>query len=363
MTGSTDDVSRIHKRFKLTLINPSSFNFSLITSIILVSLLVFVTVFEYLQTDDFVFRLVAVIAVLLATQYIDSRFIKNKEYSKSLHMSLFGNALWLLTSAVGLLAISIFSKPEVSIFYITEGMFLFAAFRIGLLTTTLGVNLGRAWLICFIQPLAMFLALIPTSMWFSALTEPNAIFYGSAFLVIASAWSRLTDKAGRPAIQSTHKVIQAYLASVKGNNFTEAEAMIEEGSKLSNVSTSQIRFCSKDKKTDFRLILPDIHPGPYHPVGGSNIPYLIYKKMNSSAMIMHSVSDHSLNLPSKQQVDNYLNSISESVISQQGLTCTEPVVVQINKARATGMLFGKNVILFLSLSPHGMEDLPNYVKK
>ncbi len=362
MTGSTDDVSRIHKRFKLTLINPSSFNFSLITSIILVSLLVFVTVFEYLHTDDFVFRLVAVIALLLATQYIDSRFIKNKEYSKSLHMSLFGNALWLLTSAVGLLSISIFSKPEVSIFYITEGMFLFAAFRIGLLTTTLGVNLGRAWLICFIQPLAIFLALIPTSMWFSALTEPNAIFYGSAFLVIASAWSRLTDKAGRPAIQSTHKVIQAYLASVKGNNFSEAEAMIEEGSKLSNVSTSQIRFCSKDKKTDFRLILPDIHPGPYHPVGGSNIPYLIYKKMNSSAMIMHSVSDHSLNLPSKQQVDNYLNSISESVISQQGLTCTEPVVVQINKARATGMLFGKNVILFLSLSPHGMEDLPNYVR-
>jgi len=43
--------------------------------------------------------------------------------------------------------------------------------------------------------------------------------------------------------------------------------------------------------------------------------------------------------------------------------CTEPVTVQINKARVTGLLFGKNPLLFLSLSPHGMEDIPDYMKK
>jgi len=139
--------------------------------------------------------------------------------------------------------------------------------------------------------------------------------------------------------------------------------LIEEGSKPYNVFTSQIRFWSKEKNTDFRLILPDIHPGPYHPVGGSNIPYLIYKKMNSSAMVMHSVSDHTLNLPSQQAVDNYLKSLAGSTVFQEGLTGTEPVVVQINKARATGILFGKTVLLFLSLSPHGMEDLPSFIRK
>ena len=77
---------------------------------------------------------------------------------------------------------------------------------------------------------------------------------------------------------------------------------------------------------------------------------------------MHSISDHSLNLPSKTEVENYLNSLSTDSISQEGLTCTEPVAVQINKARAIGILFGKNALLFLSLSPHGMEDLPSYVK-
>lgn len=363
MTPSSDYVSRIHKRYSLTLINPSSFYHSLIASVIIVLLLVITTNFQYLQDYNILFGLFGVIAVLLSTQYIDSRLIKHQEYSKAIHMSLFGNAIWLLVILVGLLSVTIFSKPETSLFYITEGMFLFASFRIGLLTTTLGTSLRKAWLICFIQPLAMFLVLIPQNMWVSTLADPETLVYGFTFLIIASAWSVLTDKAGRPGVKSTHKVIQAYLASIGGKNLSEVETMIAESSKPSNVSTSQIRFSSYDKETDFRLILPDIHPGPYHPVGGSNIPYLIYKKMNSSAMVLHSVSDHSLNLPSQQEVDNYLMSLVDSTVFQEGVSCAEPVVVQINKARATGMLFGKISLLFLSLSPHGMEDLPSYIKK
>ena len=363
MTGSSDHVGKIHKRYSLTLINPSSFYHSLIISVVIVSLLSITINFQYLNDYDILFTLLGVLAILFSTQYIDSRLIKNKEYSKAIHMSLFGNSLWLITTLVGLLSVTILSKPETTLFYITEGMFLFASFRIGLFTTTLGVSLRKAWLICFIQPIAMFLVLIPQNSWVSTLSDPETLGYGFAFLIIASVWSVLTDKAGRPGVKSTHKIIQAYLASVGGKDLTEAEALILEGAKPSNVSTSQIRLSSNDKKTDFRLILPDIHPGPYHPVGGSNIPYLIYKKMNSSAMVMHSVSDHTLNLPSQQEVENYLKSIGDSTVFQEGLTCTEPVIVQINKARATGMLFGKIVLLFLSLSPHGMEDLPNYIRK
>jgi len=291
MTGSFDHVTSIHKRYSLTLINPSSFYHSLIISVALVSLLVITINFQYLQNNDILYSLLGIIAILLSTQYIDSRLIKNKEYSKAIHMSLFGNAMWLLIAVAGLLSVTIFSKPEVSLFYITEGMFLFASFRIGLLTTTLGTSLRKAWLICFIQPLAMFLVLIPQDMWIPALTDPETLGFGFSFLIIASVWSVLTDRAGRPGLKSTHKIIQAYLLSIKGKDLSEAESLIEEGSEPYNVSTSQIRFWSKDKNTDFRLILPDIHPGPYHPVGGSNIPYLIYKKMNSSAMVMHSVSD------------------------------------------------------------------------
>ena len=80
-------------------------------------------------------------------------------------------------------------------------------------------------------------------------------------------------------------------------------------------------------------------------------------------MVMHSISDHALNLPSRNEVDNYLKNLQNFEIKEEGMKCTEPVVVQINKARVTGMLLGNNPLLFLSLSPHGMEDIPSYMKK
>ena len=360
MQKDSDDVSNIHNRFSLTLINPSSHYFSLISSLIVAVAITVTTYLGYFGSEDFWFRIPLVVMVLAITQLLDTRFTKKKEYSKSLHVSLFANLLWIATLLMGLLASFVLSK-ETSLFFITFGMFLCASIRIGVFTTTLGVSIKKIWAICLIQPLAMFLILIPQDMWISMLTNPMSLGYGIVFLIIASVWSLLTDKAGRPGMESTHKTIQAYLASQK-NDFTDAEELMEKRSSKTKVSTSQIRLLSSNGNTEFRMILPEIHPGPYHPVGGSNIPYLIYKNFNSSAMVLHSISDHSLNLPSKNEVENYLENLKNSTVKDEGLVCTEPVTVQINKARVTGLLFGKNPVLFLSLSPHGMEDIPCYMK-
>ena len=275
------------------------------------------------------------------------------------------NNLLNIYSACGLIdkeeVISKYASKEISLFFITFGMILFASFRIGIYTTTLGLSLKKAWAIAFIQPLAMFLVLIPQESWYTILSDPIGIAYGFAFLIIESAWSIITDRAGRPGMKSTHKTIQAYLAS-QGNDVSDAEELMGEHATETKVGTLQIRF-SSDDETKFTMVLPEIHPGPYHPVGGSNIPYLIYKNLSSSAMVMHSISDHALNLPSRNEVDNYLKNLQNFEIKEEGIKCTEPVIVQINKARVTGMLFGNNPLLLLSLSPHGMEDIPSYMKK
>jgi len=355
-----DGVSNIHNRFSLTLINPSSHYFSLVVSFLVAIAITTITHLIYLETDELWFRIPAVLTVLGITQLIDTQFTKRKEYSKSLHASLFGNLIWLLTVVMGIAASLVLTK-ELSLFFITFGMFLFASFRIGIFTTTLGLSVKKGWAICLVQPLAIFLVLIPVNLWSQMILEPAALFYGVSYFIIASVWSRLTDRAGRPEMESTHKTIQAYLASQK-NDFTEAEEIMEQRSSKTKVSTTQIRLHSPTQKTDFRMVLPEIHPGPYHPVGGSNIPYLIYKNLDSSAMVMHSISDHSLNLPSRNEVENYLKNLDNCITKEEGLTCTEPVTVQINKARVTGLLFGNNPLLFLSLSPHGMEDIPSYMK-
>ncbi len=361
MENESDDVSNIHSRFSLTLVNPSSKYFSLVISLVVTTVMVLATYLGYLGDFEQVwYRIPAVLGILVLSQFLDAKFAKKKEYSKSLHSSLFGNMLWTITILMGILASVVLSK-DTQLFFITFGVFLFASFRIGIYTTVLGASLKKAWAICFIQPLAMYFVLIPQDMWFSILSEPIGLGYGISFLIIASAWSFITDRAGKPGMKSTHKTIQAYLAS-QGNDFDDAEKLMEERSSETKVTTSQLRLSTPNDETEFRMVLPDIHPGPYHPVGGSNIPYLIYKNLSSSAMIMHSISDHALNLPSRNEVENYLKNLENSEVKEKGVQCTEPVIVQINKARVTGLLFGNNPLLFLSLSPHGMEDIPSYMK-
>ena len=364
MEQESDDVSNIHNRFSLTLVNPGSHYFSLAASLgvgLVIVLATYLGNLNNLNLEEFWYRIPMVLGVMAIMQLLDIKFAKKKEYSKSLHSSLFGNMLWVVTILMGLLSSLVLSK-ETSLFFITFGMILFASFRIGLYTTTLGASLKKAWAIAFIQPLAIFFVLIPQELWISMLSNPIAIGYGFSFLIIATAWSIVTDRAGRPGMKSTHKTIQAYLAS-QGNDVEDAEELMEEHATETKVGTSQIKFSSQDGTKEFRMVLPEVHPGPYHPVGGSNIPYLIYKNLSSSAMVMHSISDHALNLPSRNEVDNYLKNLQNFEIKEEGMKCTEPVVVQINKARVTGMLLGNNPLLFLSLSPHGMEDIPSYMKK
>ena len=357
-----DDVSKIQKRYSLTLLNPSSHYMSLVISIVIAGIMAAFTTVTYLETSDVIFPILYVVGALVGTQFLDVLFSRHKEYSKSLHVSLFGNALFFVSTIIGFGAMMLFAKDGLDLFYVTIGMFVFASFRIGIFTTILGASLKKAWAVAFIQPMAMYLVLIPNEMWISSLTDPIALVFGAAFLGLATGWSFFTDRAGRPGVDSTHELIQAYVTSASKNDPTEMENIIERKAKPSTVLTSQIKFQSSDKQVNFSVVLPDIHPGPFHPVGGSNIPYLIYKSMDSTAMVMHSISNHDLNLPSQQEVKNYLESITDSQVLRNGVGCTEPVVVQINKARAAGLLFDKTALLFLSLSPHGMEDLTMYVR-
>jgi len=358
--SDSNDIQNIHKRYTLTLFNPSSFYVSLTASIAIACIISFLSFNNYIQNYEILYHLPAVVAALLATQYFDSRFTRHKEYSKSLHMSFFGNTLWLITIVSGIIGSAILSK-ELSLFYVAVGMFIFSSFRIGIMTTTLGISLKKSCLLCFVQPLAMFFVVIPIDMW-SVLYNVESLAFGIVFLVVAIVWSYLTNRSGLPVIKSTHKLLQAYLQSVSRNDPRDMESIILETSKPSSISTSQIRFSTNDDKNDFRMVLPDLHPGPFHPVGGSNIPYQIYKTMNSSAMVLHSISDHSLNLPSQQDVQDYLQELSKSHVSTKGMTCTEPVTAQINRARVVGIRLDETALLFLSLSPHGMEDVPVILK-
>ena len=138
--SDSNDIENIHRRYTLTLINPSSYYVSLFGSIAIAGVISFLCFNNFITNYEIFYHLPAALGALLAIQYIDSRFTRHKEYSKSLHMSFFGNVLWLITIVAGIIGSSMLSI-EPSLFYVALGMFIFSSFRIGIMTTTLGISM------------------------------------------------------------------------------------------------------------------------------------------------------------------------------------------------------------------------------
>ena len=77
---------------------------------------------------------------------------------------------------------------------------------------------------------------------------------------------------------------------------------------------------------------------------------------------MHSVSDHSLNIPSTKEVERYVAGLDRLAPVDSGGVCSEPVQRRQGDATATAIAFGKSAVLMLSLAPKGMDDVPQNIK-
>ncbi|HKU50592.1 MAG TPA: DUF2070 family protein, partial [Nitrososphaera sp.] len=192
----------------------------------------------------------------------------------------------------------------------------------------------------------------------------SGLAFGIAIYLLGVTWVVVADRAGRPKVPSTFRVLQAFLSAWTERDPTKMEEYIEARAHDEVVGTSVLRFANQgDGAFSAAIVLPDVHPGPFGTVGGSNLPYVLYQNFSKRALVMHSVSDHSLNIPSRGEVGRYLKGISRLEPSQEGDTCSHPCQVKVGKATATGIAFGKTTALvMLSLAPHGMEDVPQSVR-
>jgi putative membrane protein len=298
-------------------------------------------------------------SVLVGSHFLDYLALHGtpvNKLGKVAHVSAFANGLWLLTVLLGIAADMVFAKAP-GFDYLVAGMLLACGLRIGIFTSVFGAGIGRAIAVSFIQPVLFVLAFVPLSYHsISTVSSAGAIF-GAAFLALGIMWTVIADRAGRPAIKSTFGVLQAFIAAWTEHRADKMEEFTEAKAHDDIVSTKIIRFGAKAA-----VVLPDIHPGPFNTVGGSNLPYVLYETFGKSALVMHSVSDHSLNLPSRREVDRYIKGLERSITVEKGATCTVPVQIKVNSSTATGVAFGNVALIMLSLAPKGMDDIPQSVR-
>jgi putative membrane protein len=187
------------------------------------------------------------------------------------------------------------------------------------------------------------------------------LIFGSSIFVIGIVWSVLADRAGYPYLKSTFSVLQAFLSAWTENKQEKMEAIFDTRSTEDKIRTRLLKFERVGDKQVF-IVLPDIHPGPFNPIGGSNLPQKVFNFFEDSAIVLHSISDHSKNLPTTTEVNRYLDSLKKSVIKNSGTECTLPVQIKSNDFCLTCIDFKSNVLMIIS-KDGGMEDLPYTIRE
>lgn len=360
-----DDVSNIHRHWTVTRINPSSSRVSYTIWIACAVIIVVVSHVYNLQAgiESLVVYLPLSLVVLIGSHFLDYIALRGtpvRKFSKIAHVSAFANVFWSLTILLGIAADFVFSKSPPSIDYVIAGMLLAVGFRIGLFISVFGASTARGILVSFIQPLIFFFAFMPPSSYHSIATQSYAGFaFGALLLAIVIVWTVIADRAGRPGVKSTFGLFRAFLVAWSENRVDMIEELIEARAHENVITTKVIRFSFAGDQAV--IILPEVHPGPFSMVGGSNLPFLLYERFSKRALVMHSVSDHSLNIPSKKEVEKYIKDLGQMTTTEKGDSCSAPMQVKINNSTSTGIAFGNTAMVMLSLAPTGMEDIPRSV--
>ena len=361
-----DDVSNIHRHWSVTRINPYSARVSYTIWIACAVIIVVLSHVYALQAGiaGLVIYLPLGIASLLGSHFLDYLALRGtpvRKLSKIAHVSAFANVFWLLTILLGIAADFMFSKSS-SMDYVIAGMLLAVGFRMGLFISVFGATRARGVLVSFIQPLIFFFAFMPPSSYHQIVTQSYVgLAFGASLLAIGIIWTFFADRAGRPGVKSTFGLFRAFLVAWSENKVDMIEELIEARAHKNVITTKVIRFLFAGNQA--AIVLPDVHPGPFSMVGGSNLPYVLYERFSKRALVMHSVSDHSLNIPSKKELEKYIKDLGRMTVEEKGDTCSAPVQVRVNNSTSTGIAFGNTAIVMLSLAPTGMEDIPRSVSR
>jgi putative membrane protein len=367
MENGHDSVSNIHRRWSLTRINFSSYKISLTISII--SSLIIILIFDHFYLLVNLIQLavftITGISFLIFSYFLDLFLLRKtpvNKLSKILHVSAFSSLLWLLIVILGYIIFIIFQKDLPSKEYLIEGMMLAIGLRIGIFTSVFGANLLQAIKTAIIQPIVFLFLIIPPSIFIEIFSDVVAISFGLILIGLGIGWTILADRSGRPNLQSTFALLQAFLSAWTENKVENIEKILLSKSKNELVGTFIVKFSNKHH--NLYWVLPNIHPGPFKEIGGSNLPYQIYNYFSQKAVVFHTPSDHSLNIPSKGEVLEYLKSLSNTQKTlDYGSTCSIPIQIKNKKATVTGIIFDNTPILMLSFAPYGMEDIPEEISK
>ncbi|MGI0078019.1 MAG: DUF2070 family protein [Nitrososphaerales archaeon] len=302
------------------------------------------------------------------------RRTKLATYRRLTSVAIVSDSLWFVLSLVGVAVLLITGNDSKLLSLVILGAFFAIAVRALLIGSLFYTHAWQGVPLAFVQPAILILPTIYSPELFTSkgllrtFDPASAVIGGLIAIAAIEVYISIINRAALNENFKPIELLQAFLSAWAAEDATNLERLLEVVSKESVVKSQMISFESTRSPVSKSalVVVPGAHPGPFYPIGSSNLPSDIFQKLSSDTrvpMVVHSISDHDLNLPSKKQVERYVSSLkSADSIVETGKGMSSPVVKKIGKVTVNGICFGSAALLAITQSPHGMEDFPIDVK-
>ena len=295
-------------------------------------------------------------AVSSALHVVDRKTIATIRRISALLLA--GEVLWLGFAAVGAAYAWALGSAQPLTGALVYGSFVCAGLEFliidGAFTKSVGPSLGLAAL----HPAATLLIirfgeLSGVDLWAAAL--------GAISLVIIMAFPLSLKRTKTTLGHDSLGLFQAFMKTWAAGDSEDLEAVIADHSEKVRVTTRVLRF--RSKTGDVFILLPGVHPGPFHPVGSYDLPGAIGRALKDvgPVMTLHKPGGHERNLATRTDTDKYaleVKKLAESITPTRNRALIRgPITAQVGKAKACVMAFSEDVLLTISFAPFGSDDL------
>lgn len=370
-----DSTTNIHRRYRHLFRLPAR-NRTLAYGSIIVLVITFIsrTALGYTPAQTALFLIGAEFLLLLSVE-IDTLVLKRHNKVASFRrlgsLTIITDSIWALLVLVGLvIAFLTHDSARLVPLIILGGLFA-TSFRALILGSLFYEKTWQGIPLAFVQPLLLFIPIgfqfrILTLNFFMGNPAPEAAILGGIIAlagieIYMSSINKIKVSVYRPL-----ELLQAFLDAWAAEDSTNLERFLDATSKELIIESRMLTISSSEQRKAI-IIVPGVHPGPFYPIGSSNIPADIFARLKSNEvipMVVHSMSDHGMNLPSKTQVERYVSELKDqNEILDSGFTMSAPFAKQVGKATVTGLAFGFTLSVAITQAPYGMEDFPVEVRK
>jgi putative membrane protein len=297
-----------------------------------------------------------------ALRLADKKSITNIRRISALLLA--GELLWLLLGAVGAAYAWAAGSPNPGTGALIFGAFACAGLEFLILNGAFTRNAEFAAVLAALHPAATLLIIRSDAI--TGRLDPVPFVLGVLSFVVIAGFPLFLRRTRTSLGYDSLSLFQAFMKTWTAGYADELEGIIADHSERVKVTTKVLRF--KSGTGDIFLVLPGVHPGPFHPVGSYDLPGVIGRELRDMGPVMtlHKPGGHEHNLATRADTVSYAGEVrrlAQSIVPTPGAAMIRgPLAADVGKAKASAASFSDDALLTISFAPLGSDDLDTTVE-